>query len=485
MQQYQLYINGEFIDNGDRGMIDVIDPSTEEVIGQVPKATPEDVSAAVDAAYEAQKEWGKLPAIERANYVRKVSDALKDKVEFFTELLEREQGKNPSLAAIEAGFVPAYMDYMCEWARRIEGEVIESDAPNETIILKKMPIGVAVGILPWNFPYFLIARKMAPALVAGNTIVMKASSDTPMVTYEFAKILHECGLPKGVFNVVSGSGATVGNSLCDNPKVGIVSMTGSEQVGATIMEHCAKNITKVSLELGGKAPAIVMGDADLEKAAQCIVDSRVGNTGQICNQAERVYVQEDVAEEFTRIVIEKMSKIRSGIPYEDPTCDMGPMINRAQVEGVHAKVQHAVEQGATLALGGEFDTEVNGGKGFFYKATVLTNCTQDMDIMHEETFGPVLPICTFKTFDEAVEYANDSEYGLASSIYTQNLDYMMRAINEIHFGETYVNRWNFEAMNGFHQGVRKSGLGGDDGKHGFDEFMESHICYISYDQNKQ
>lgn len=485
MQQYQLYINGEFIDNADRDMIDVIDPSTEEVIGQVPKATPADVDAAVNAAYEAQKSWGKLPAIERANYVRKVSDALKDKVDFFTELLEREQGKNPALAAIEAGFVPAYMDYMCEWARRIEGEVIESDDPHETVILKKMPIGVAVGILPWNFPYFLIARKMAPALVAGNTIVLKASSDTPMVTYEFTKILHECGLPKGVFNVVSGSGSTVGNALCDNPKVGIVSMTGSVEVGATIMEHCAKNITKVSLELGGKAPAIVMADADLEKAAQCIVDSRVGNTGQICNQAERVYVQESVAEEFTKIVLEKMAKIRSGIPYADPTCDMGPMINRAQVEAVHERVQRAVKQGATLALGGDFDTEVNGGKGFFYKATVLTGCTQDMDIMHEETFGPVLPICTFKTMDEAIEYANDSEFGLASSIYTQNLDYMMRAINEIHFGETYVNRWNFEAMNGFHQGVRKSGLGGDDGKHGFDEFMESHICYISYDGNKQ
>ena len=483
MQQYQLYINGEFLDNGDREMIDVINPSTEEVFSQVPKATLEDVNAAVDAAYEAQKSWAKIPATTRAAYVREISEALKAKREFFLDLIMREQGKNPSLAAIEADVTPAYFDYMSEWASRIEGEVIESDDPEENIILKKMPIGVAAGILPWNFPYFLIARKVAPALIAGDTIVLKPSSDTPSICFEFAKVVDECSLPAGVINVVSGGGSTVGNGLSDNPKVGIVSMTGSVEVGATIMEHCAKNITKVSLELGGKAPAIVMADADLELAAQAIVESRVGNTGQVCNQAERVYVQEDVAEEFTRIVIEKMKAIKSGVPYEED-CDMGPMINKKQIDGVHAKVLHAIEQGAKLECGGDYDKTVNGGKGYFYQATVLTGCTQDMDIMHDETFGPVLPICTFKTLDEAIEYANDSEYGLASSIFTQNLDYMMRAINEIHFGETYVNRWHFEAITGYHQGVRKSGLGGDDGKHGFDEYMESHICYIKYNSKK-
>ena len=483
MKQYQLYINGEFLDNGDREMIDVLNPSTEEVLSQVPKATEADVAAAVDAAAEAQKSWGKLPATTRAAYVREISEALKAKREFFLDLIMREQGKNPSLAAIEADVTPAYLDYMAEWASRIEGEVIESDDPEENVILKKMPIGVAAGILPWNFPYFLITRKVGPALIAGDTIVLKPSSDTPSICYEFAKVVDGCSLPKGVINVVSGGGATVGNALSDNPKVGIVSMTGSVEVGGTIMAHCAKNITKVSLELGGKAPAIVMADADLEKAAQAIVDSRVGNTGQVCNQAERVYVQESVADEFTQIVIGKMKAIKSGVPYEED-CDMGPMINKTQIDGVHKKVLHAIEQGAKLECGGDYDKSVNGGKGYFYQATVLTGCTQDMDIMHEETFGPVLPICTFETLDEAIDYANDCEYGLASSIFTQDMDYMMRAINEIHFGETYVNRWHFEAINGFHQGVRKSGLGGDDGKHGFEEYMESHICYIKYDSKK-
>lgn len=484
MEQYQLYINGEFIDNGDREFFDVINPSTEEVIAQCPKATEADVQAAVDAAYMAQKSWAKLPAVERASYIQKVAVKLREKAGFFAELLMEEQGKNAALAHVEAAVTPDYLEYMAGFAPRIEGDVIESASPNENIFLMKMPLGVVAGILPWNFPYFLIARKMAPALVAGNTIVLKPSSDTPIICYEFTKLLDECGLPKGVFNVLTGSGATVGNGLSDNPKVAMVSMTGSVEVGATIMEHCAKNITKVSLELGGKAPAIVMQDADLELAADAILESRVGNTGQICNQAERVYVHQDVAEEFTRLIIDKMSKVRSGRPIEGDF-EMGPMINKAQIDGVHAKVQHAIEQGATLALGGDYDTAAGGGKGYFYQATVLTGCTQDMDIMREETFGPVLPLCVITDLDQALEYANDCEYGLASSIFTQNLDYMMRSMNEIRFGETYVNRWHFESINAFHQGVRKSGLGGDDGKYGFEEYLASHTCYISYNAEKK
>ncbi|MGI6032714.1 MAG: aldehyde dehydrogenase [Coriobacteriales bacterium] len=482
MEQYQLYINGEFIPNGDREMFDVINPSTEEVIAQCPKATDADVQAAVDAAYEAEKTWGKTPAGERAAYLTKLAGLLREKQDFFADLIMREQGKNKSLAEIEAGVGPAYLDYMAGFAPRIEGDVIESDTPNENVFLMKMPIGVAAGIMPWNFPYFLIVRKLAPALVAGDTIILKPSSDTPIITYEFAKILDTIGLPKGVVNVLSGSGSTVGNGLSSNPKVGIVSMTGSVEVGSTIMEHAAKNITKVSLELGGKAPAIVMQDADLDKAADAIIASRIGNAGQVCNQAERCYVQESVAEEFTKIIIDKMSKVTVGVPYEGDY-DMGPLINKKQVDGVHAKVQHAIEQGATLALGGDYDKNANGGKGFFYQPTVLTNCTQDMDIMHDETFGPVLPICTFTDLDQAIEYANDCEYGLASSIFTNNMNYMMRAMNEIHFGETYVNRWHFESINGFHQGVRKSGLGGDDGKYGFEEYMECHTCYVDWDMN--
>lgn len=417
--------------------------------------------------------------------VSKIAAGIRAKADFFAEIIMEEQGKTRGLATVEANFVPDYMDYMAGFARHIEGEVIESDAPNENIILYKEPIGVAAGILPWNFPFFLVARKMAPALVAGNTIVIKPSSDTPNCAYEFAKVVEEVGLPHGVFNMVTGSGSVVGDSLSGNPKVGIISMTGSVEVGASIMATAAKNITKVSLELGGKAPTIVMADADLDLAAKAIFDSRIGNTGQICNNAERCYVQESVAEEFTAKLLALFKATKYGPVFNDDSYDMGPLINKKQVQNVDAAVKNAVAQGARILCGGEPDTQVGGGKGFFYKPTLMDNCTQDMDIMHLETFGPVLPICTFKTLDEAIEYANDCEYGLASSIFTQNLDVMMRACNEIKFGETYVNRWHFEAMQGFHQGVRKSGIGGADGKHGFEEYLQTHVCYIDYDTNKQ
>jgi lactaldehyde dehydrogenase/glycolaldehyde dehydrogenase len=484
MKQYSLFIDGRFI-SGKRDMIQVINPSTEEIISEVPKATAQDVEDAVDAAARAEVQWKRTPAITRAGYVREIASLVRENADFLAKIIMEEQGKTWNLAHIETSFSADYMDYMAEFARRIEGEVIESDDPNENIFLKKEPIGVAAGILPWNFPFFLIVRKMAPALIAGNTIVIKPSSDTPNNAFEFAKLVAKSHLPNGVFNLISGSGTTVGSGLAGNPKVGIVSMTGSVEVGEKIMEAASRNVTRISLELGGKAPAIVMADADLDMAAKAIYDSRVDNSGQVCNNAERVYVQESVAEEFTKKIVKLMKGTKYGPVADSRDYDMGPLINKKQLENVDEAVQNAIKEGAKLLCGGEPDTQVGGGKGFFYKPTVLSGCRQDMEIMHKETFGPVLPICTFKTMDEAITYSNDCEYGLTSSIFTSNADYMMRACNELEFGETYVNRWNFEAMQGFHQGIKKSGIGGADGKHGFEEYLQSHICYIAYDSAKQ
>jgi len=322
---------------------------------------------------------------------------------------------------------------------------------------------------------------MAPALITGNTIVIKPSSDTPNNAFEFAKIVAESGLPAGVFNVVSGGGNIVGTELASNPKIGMVSFTGSVETGSRIMAAASRNITKVSLELGGKAPAIVMDDADLDLAVKAIKDSRIVNTGQACNCAERVYVQEKIADEF----VERMTKAMESTKYGDPEkedVDMGPLINAKALESVDNMVKQAVKQGAVLVTGGKDDKHK---KGFFYKPTILVDCKQNMEIIHKEIFGPVLPIVQFKTLDEAIEMANDSEYGLSSSIYTQNLDVAMRAANEIKFGETYINRENFEAIQGFHAGWRKSGIGGDDGKHGVEEFMNTHVVYLQYNQNKK
>jgi lactaldehyde dehydrogenase/glycolaldehyde dehydrogenase len=481
MIRYQLFINGKFVDSSSEKKFNVINPSTEEVISECPEGTVEDTRKAIDAAYESQKKWAKLPAIERAKYLRKIADGIRKNAEMLATTIVEEQGKIRPLARVEVDFTADYIDYMAEWARRLEGEIIPSDRPNENIFLYRMPIGVVAGILPWNFPFFLIARKMAPALITGNTVVIKPSSDTPNNAFEFAKIVAHTDLPSGIFNLVSGKGSVVGNELASNPKVGMVSFTGSVETGSKIMELASKNITKVSLELGGKAPAIVMDDADIDLAVKAIKDSRVINTGQVCNCAERVYVHEKIADEF----IEKMTKAMEETSYGDPLreeVDMGPLINANALKSVDGMVKHAVEQGAKMVIGGRAEDRK---KGFFYKPTVLVNCTQNMDIIHNEIFGPVLPVVKFKNLDEAIEMANDSEYGLTSSIYTQNIDVAMRAANEIKFGETYVNRENFEAMQGFHAGWRKSGMGGDDGRHGVEEFTNTHVVYLQYNQNKK
>ena len=476
---YQMYIDGQFVSS--KETIPVINPATKEVVSYIPKGTAADVDAAVESANNAQHSWEKLPAIERASYLRKIAQKIRENASHLAKVITEEQGKVLSLASVEVNFTADYMDYMAEWARRYEGEIIQSDRPNENIFLFKLPIGVAAGILPWNFPFFLIARKLAPALLTGNTIVIKPSSDTPNNAFEFAKLVDQIGLPKGVFNLVSGTGTLVGNHLASHSRVGIVSFTGSVDAGVKIMEAAAKNVTKVSLELGGKAPAIVMKDADMNLAVNAIKNSRVINNGQVCNCAERVYVHKSVAQEF----IDKITKAMASTTYGNPlteSADMGPLINEAAISHVQSLVDSALKAGAKLTTGGK---RASRNDGFYYEPSVLIDVKQEMQIIQEEIFGPVLPIVTFDTLDEAIAMANDSEYGLTSSIYTQNLDVAMRACKEIKFGETYINRENFEAMQGFHAGWRKSGIGGADGKHGLEEFLQTKVVYLQYDTNKQ
>ena len=288
MKDLKMYINGQFCQASNGQWIDVLNPSTEEVISRQPNGTIEDVNRALDAARAAQKAWAKTPAIERAAWLKKLANGIRERREEFIDIIMREQGKTLTWATIEVDVTAEYFDYMASFARHIEGEIIPSDRPNETIFLTKKPIGVVAGILPWNFPFFLIARKAGAALIAGCTIVIKPSQLTPENCTVFGEVVDKVGLPKGVINIVTGKGSVIGNEMAGSPKIDIVSVTGSVGAGESIMAAASKNITKVSLELGGKAPAIVCKDADLEKAAQWIVDSRIGNNGQICNNAERV-----------------------------------------------------------------------------------------------------------------------------------------------------------------------------------------------------
>lgn len=478
MSTLKMYINGEFVESKSGNTFEVFNPATEEVIAVVTKGTAEDARAAINYAEQAQLAWEKLPAIERAGYLRKIASGIRERSEEIARTISAEMGKVLPLARVEVNFTADYMDYMAEWARRYEGEIVQSDRPNEHIFIYKKPIGVTTGILPWNFPFFLIARKMAPALVTGNTIVVKPSVDSPINAVLFSEIVHQVGLPKGVFNVVHGSGGEIGYELSANPKVGLVSLTGSEPAGRKVMEAASQNITKVNLELGGKAPAIVFADADLDLAAKAIVASRVINSGQVCNCAERIYVQREVKEAFTEKLVELMKKVRFGDPLADESLDMGPMVNFQGQQHAQKMVDEAIKAGGKLLLGGK----AVQGKGHYFEPTVISDVSNDMAILREEIFAPVIPVATFDTVDEVIQLANDCEYGLTSSVYTQNINKAMKVISRLKFGETYVNRENFEAMQGFHAGWRKSGIGGADGKHGLEEYLQTHVVYLQYDQ---
>ncbi|HBZ93973.1 MAG TPA: aldehyde dehydrogenase [Pseudomonas sp.] len=469
---YQNYIDNAFV--GSDKLIEVRNPATGDLLARIPEASNEQVDCAIAAARKAQKGWAARPAIERAGYLRRIAMKVRTNAPRLAQIITREGGKVPALAEVEVNFTADYLDYMAEWARRLEGEVLTSDRAGEHIFLLRKPLGVVAGILPWNFPFFLIARKMAPALLTGNTIVIKPSEETPINCFEFAKLVAEVDLPTGVFNVVGGTGAGAGSALTSHAGVDLISFTGSVGTGSRIMAAAAPHITKLNLELGGKAPAIVLADADLDLAVNAIKASRVINTGQVCNCAERVYVERKVADQFIDKIASAMAATRYGDPSAQADLDMGPLINQAGLDKVAQMVRTAVGQGAQVMTGGAV---ADLGQGFHYQPTVLAGCASDMEIMRKEIFGPVLPIQIVDDLDEAIARANDSEYGLTSSIYTRNLSAALKASRELDFGETYINRENFEAMQGFHAGTRKSGIGGADGKHGLYEYTHTHVIY--------
>lgn len=472
-QRYENYINGQFSPSEESHEVE--NPATQEILATTPNADAATVNAAVAGAREAQPAWAKLPAIRRAEHLHTISDRLRQERTRFAEIVVREQGKTQQLAQVEVDFTADYIDYMAQWARRIEGEVIPSDRPNETILLTRRPLGVVAGILPWNFPFFLIARKMAPALLTGNTIVIKPSEETPINAFEFAKLVAETDLPAGVFNVVGGRGETTGEALIDHADVDLISFTGSAAVGSHIMQVAGKHLTRVNLELGGKAPAIVLADADLDLAAKAIWDSRVINTGQVCNCAEVVYVERAVHDQLVAKLKTHFESTRYGDPSQDSELEMGPLINAEALERIEGMVEKAKAEGCSVVTGG---SRADLGCGYHYQPTLLTNARPDQEIVRRETFGPVLPVLAVDDLDEALNLANASEYGLTSSVFTSNLNSALRAAKELEYGETYINRENFEAMQGFHSGRKKSGIGGADGKHGLLAFTETQMVYI-------
>jgi lactaldehyde dehydrogenase/glycolaldehyde dehydrogenase len=478
MRQFNQFINGRFVKSTSTKVKEVLNPCTEEVISTIPSGSVEDANLALGAAKEAQPAWQALPAIQKATYLHKMADVIRANRVFLAETLSKEQAKVIGLAQVEIDVTADYFDYNAGWARRIEGEIIQSDRKNEHIYLYKAPIGVAVGICPWNFPFFVMARKVAASLITGNTCVIKPSCEAPNTIMEWAELIENIGLPSGVLNIVCGSGGTVGNALSKSPITGIVSLTGSVSAGQKIIEATAKNITKVSLELGGKAPAIVCSDANLDLAVKAIVSSRVIFSGQVCNCAERLYVQDDIYDKFLDMITKKMSEVTVGDALTGVNSDMSALVSKAQVDKVSEMVEFAKKEGAEVVVGGKRSEQFD--KGYYYQPTLLTNCRQDMEIIQEEVFGPVLPVMKFGTLEEAVALSNDSQFGLTSSIFSENFNNIMYATSNLQYGETYVNREHFEAMQGFHAGWKKSGIGGADGKHGMEEYLQTKVVYAQY-----
>jgi len=478
MKEFNQFINGKFVKSTSSEVTKVLNPCTEEVLSEIPHGSVEDANKALDAAKESQHAWKSLTAIERAGYLNKMANVIRENRVFLAETLAAEQAKVIGLAQVEIDVTADYFDYYAGFARRIEGEIIQSDRKKEHIFLHRAPIGVAVGILPWNFPFFVMARKVAASLITGNTCVIKPSCIAPNTIMEWVDLIQKIELPAGVLNVVCGSGPIVGNALSKSPTTGIISLTGSVFAGQKVMEAASENITKVSLELGGKAPAIVCADADLELAVNAVVGSRIIYSGQVCNCAERVYVEESIHDQFLDMVTAKMNALKVEDAFSDNNPDMSALVSKMQLDKVAEMVEFAKKEGAEVLVGGSKSTQFD--KGYFYQPTLLTNVRQDMQIIQDEVFGPVLPVMKFSTLDEAIALANDSEYGLTSSIFSENFNKVMHAAEELQYGETYINREHFEAIQGFHAGWKKSGLGGADGKHGMEEYLQTKVIYAQY-----
>ena len=478
MVRSELFIDGAWRPATGGGTRVVLNPATEEVVAHVAEGTAADATAAVDAAARAFPAWSRTPAAERGAYLRAIADGLRARADEFARLVVAEEGKPIAEARGELGGTIGFFDYYSGLARSIEGEIVPSDLPGEEIWIRRVPHGVVAAIIPWNYPSALTARKVAPAILAGNTVVLKPHEETPLSALAVMEVIAEVGLPSGVVNVVTGPGRGVGSALVQDPRVMLVSMTGSVRAGREILRDAADRILPVSLELGGKAPLIVMDDADLDIAIPSAVSSRYMNCGQVCICNERTYVHRSVYDEFVERYVEAVRALRVGDPMSDTT-DIGPKVSRVELERVDGMVRAAIDAGATVDRrrrdsGGGF------GRGHWFEPTVLLDVDHSMPLLKQEIFGPVTPVMAFDDFDEVIRLANDSDYGLSAYLFTNDFRRIMQAVNDIRFGEVYINRIGPESLQGFHVGYRNSGLGGDDGRHGLDGYLQRQTVYVNF-----
>lgn len=387
----------------------------------------------------------------------------------------KEQGKTLAEAYGEIDKSIAFIDYMTSLSMSNKGEVLQNSVENEIIQITKKPIGVTAGIVPWNAPIMVLMRKVIPAVVTGCSVVIKPSEETTLLTLKLAELFRASTIPAGLIQIVPGTGETVGTQLATHEDIQLISLTGSMRAGKSVYEHAAQTVKKVNLELGGNAPVIVTPHADIDKAVDYIVAARINNAGQVCTCPERIFVHEDVHDEFIEKVSNKMSQLTVGDPL-DENSDYGAIINQTQLNSIHEKVETAVTNGAKLVLGGQKLQR----DGFFYEPTVLDHVNPEDSVFKEEIFGPVLAVTTYNDFDQVIDDANDTNAGLSSYIFSENFKEVMTASERLKFGEVYANCEAEEVVNGYHAGWRESGLGGADGIHGFEEYYNTTVSYLRY-----
>ncbi|WP_456272260.1 NAD-dependent succinate-semialdehyde dehydrogenase [Bacillus sp. AK031] len=469
MEKYSMRINGEDVGH-DLPEIEVANPADSKIIATIPNGGKRQAEMAVGAAHEAFLDWSQYSAYERSELLFKWHKLIDENKEDLARTMTMEQGKPLKEAMGEIQYANGFISWYAEEGKRVYGETIPATQRNKRLFVQKQPVGVVAVITPWNFPAAMITRKVAPALATGCTVVIKPAEQTPLTALKLALLAEKAGIPKGVINVVTGDAKEIGETWLADTRVRKLTFTGSTQVGKLLMRGAAETVKKVSLELGGHAPVIVMDDCDIEKAVSGVIAAKFRNAGQTCVCSNRIYVHESIEKEFTEKLVERVKELKVGNGLEDGV-DIGPLIDERAVEKVKSHVDDAVSSGASIEYGGNTDN------GLYFEPTILSNIKDDMLCMREETFGPLAPITSFTSQEEVVQRANDSIYGLAAYVFTENITKGIQICEALQYGIVGLNDGLPSTPQAPFGGFKQSGLGREGGHHGIEEYLE--VKYIS------
>jgi len=474
-----IYINGSWEPVDVDHVETIYNPATLEEITKVAYGGASETNRAIQAAQDAFPIWSEMTGRERGKILYKAYELMMEKVDHLAEVLTTEQGKPLAEAKGEVTGAAEFLHWYAEEASRAYGELIPSATKGKRMLVMPQPVGVVGAITPWNFPSSMITRKLGPALAAGCTAVLKPSPETPLSAIEIFKIFEQAGMPKGVINLVTGDAEAIGQALLESKDVKMITFTGSTAVGKYLMRESANHVKKISLELGGHAPIIVYDDADIDKATSMSLASKFRNNGQTCVCANRIYVHEAIIDEFTTMLKEKVNKLNVGSGLEEQT-DIGPLINERAIEKVESQLEDAKSKGGTIVSGGN----AVQGAGHFFEPTIVAGATDEMVLMNEETFGPLMPIQTFTDEKAVIAKANDTDYGLAAYVFTENLSKAVRTAEKLDFGLVGVNEVALAAPEAPFGGIKQSGVGKEGGHHGMDEFLEKKYVAIGVDEDE-